>query len=76
MSIYGCHNKPRPVEGAPYMAQSEWSRSFRDKVGQPYRVPIYIDIKSAFDTTDCQYTKQHAADPHCSGCVHRAKENA
>lgn len=76
MSIYGCHNKPRPTVDSGYVAQVAWSETFRDGFGAPCRTPVYVDIKSAFGTTDCQYTQQHAADPECSGCVHRAKDAA
>jgi hypothetical protein len=76
MSIYGCHNKPRPNADSSYIAQSSWSATFRDGFGAPHRTPQYIDIKSAFGTTGCQYTKQHASDPQCAGCVHRMKEGS
>jgi hypothetical protein len=70
MSIYGCFNKPRPTKHSTYKAQSGW------KVWQGTRKPMYVDIKSAFGTTECQYTQQHVSDPQCLGCAHRAKEAA
>lgn len=76
MSKYGCHNRPRPTAESSYVAQKGWSETFRDGFGAPQRVPIYVDIKSAFGTTACQYTIHHATDPDCSGCVHRAKDAA
>jgi hypothetical protein len=76
MSLYGCNNKPRPTAESSYVAQAGWSETFRDGLGAPCRVPIYIDIKSAFGTTACQYTLAHATDPECSGCVHRSKDAA
>jgi hypothetical protein len=76
MTLYGCHNKPRPTAESSYIAQSSWSETFRDGMGNPSRVPFYVDVQSAFGTTDCQYTRTHAGDPQCSGCVHRAREAA
>lgn len=76
MSQYGCHNKPRPDPSGTYVAQAAWSKTFRDGFGNPHRTPLYVDVKSAFGTTDCQYTKTHASDPQCSGCVHRTKDAA
>ena len=74
MSIYGCHNKPRPTADSSYVAQSGWSETFRDSLGNPSRIPMYVDIKSAFGSTACQYTLTNASDPVCSGCVHRKTE--
>jgi hypothetical protein len=73
MSIYGCWNKPRPTADSSHIAQFGW---FGKKDGplNTEKHPVYIEVKSAFGSTDCQYTIQHATDPHCSGCVHRAKE--
>lgn len=76
MSQYGCHNKPRPTAESSYVAQAGWSALYRDGFGGPCRDPIYVDIKSAFGTTTCQYTLTHATDPLCSGCAHRAKDAA
>jgi hypothetical protein len=76
MTKYACHNKPRPTPASTYVAQSGWGEVFRDGFGNPCRVPTYVDVKSAFGTTDCQYTKTHATDPECSGCVHRTKDAA
>jgi hypothetical protein len=76
MSIYGCHNKPRPVANSTYLAQLGYAEPIDEGWGTFSRAAEYVEVESAFDTTDCQYTKQHAADPHCSGCVHRTKENA
>jgi hypothetical protein len=76
MSAYGCHNKLRPTSDSAYVAQSSWSETIRDGFGNPCRVPVYVDVKSAFDAKDCQYTRMHASDPECSGCVHRAKDAA
>lgn len=76
MSLYGCHNKPRPTSRSSYVAQISWKTSPRDSLGLVMRTPIYGRIKSAFGTTACQYTQTHAADPECSGCVHRSKDPA
>jgi hypothetical protein len=73
MSIYTCFNKPRPTPASTYVAQSGWSDTFRDGHGAPWRVPLYVDIGSAFDAAACQYSKQHGNDPECMGCVHRVK---
>jgi hypothetical protein len=69
-SKYSCHGKPRPATHSTYKAQAGW------KLWQNTRKPFYVDIKSAFGTTECQYTKDHAGDPQCSGCVHQFKEEA
>jgi hypothetical protein len=76
VSRYGCHNKPRPTPESSYVAQVAWSETFRNGFDEPQRVPVYVDVKSAFGTTACQYTLTHAADPECSGCVHRSKDAA
>ncbi|MGZ3676612.1 MAG: hypothetical protein ACXVCO_20095 [Ktedonobacterales bacterium] len=68
MSIYSCHNKSRPTKHGTYKAQSGW------KIWQHTRKPIYVDIKTVFDLSRCDYTQQHASDPECLGCAHRAKE--
>ena len=68
MSIYSCHNKPRPTADSSYIAQSGW------KVWQKKRVPVQVVIKSAFGTLECQYTKDHAGDTECAGCEHKNKE--
>jgi hypothetical protein len=73
MSLYGCNNKPRPTARSSYVAQIGWKTSPRDSLGPVTRTPICGRIKSAFGTTECQYTLTHAADPECSGCVHRSK---
>lgn len=72
MTLYGCHNKPRPVTGAPIVVRDGYYAStlyLNDVIACTTNVPYVM-------STDCQYTKQHAADPHCSGCVHRSKEKA
>jgi hypothetical protein len=70
MSLYTCHNKPRPIKGRTYKAQAGW------KVWRNTRKPVYVDIKCAFDLSRCDYTKTHASDRECLGCVHRAGEGA
>lgn len=74
MSIYGCHNKPRPQPHHSYVAQVGWMDQ-RDGFNEPCPAPIYQDIYFMM-STPCQYTKQHASDPECSGCVHRTKDAA
>lgn len=66
---YGCHNRPRPVAGSSYLAQSGWSEPIYDGFGQPHRTPIYTEIIGTFGTTLCQYDKA-ATDPSCAGCAH------
>lgn len=74
MSLYGCHNKPRPTVNSTYLGRVGYEDAINQNWGTFSREPIYIDIKSAFGTTDCQYTLSHASDPLCSGCMHQAKE--
>lgn len=75
MSVYGCSNKPRPEYGAPILVQEGWHQL--PGAGEDGTIGILarmVEVPYVM-STDCQYTKQHAADPHCSGCVHRAMEN-
>lgn len=69
MSTYGCWNKPRPTAKAPLPVQDGW----RDLSNGRSRYPNMVTTPFAM-TTECQYTRQHASDPQCSGCVHRAVE--
>lgn len=72
MSIYGCKNKPRPTAATTYVAQVAWAPTYQ--VGGPGRDPVLVDVKAAFGTTDCQYTKTHATDKLCAGCIHQHKD--
>ena len=72
MSNYGCFNKPRPTADSSYIAQFGWAH-VRGPGAAARKEPIHTVVNAAFGTTDCQYTLSHAADPECSGCVHRAK---
>lgn len=74
MSPYGCHNKPRPVADAPLIVQDGYHQ-FRNQQNVPVKVPRYVEAPYVM-TTDCQYTRQHGSDPHCSGCMHRAGETS
>ena len=74
MSLYGCHNKPRPEYGAPILVQQYWHQmSGHASDGTIGLLARMVDIPYVM-STDCQYTKQHAGDPQCAGCSHRAKE--
>jgi len=76
MSIYGCHNKPRPTEGALIDVQDgHHTRIFDYADGTADRIDRIVQVPYAMSTA-CQYTNHHAADPLCSGCVHRAKDSA
>ena len=75
MSLYGCHNKPRPVTDAPVIAQDGYHEGWTPQYCTLRRMPNWITVPYVM-STECQYTKQHAADPHCAGCGHRAKEEA
>lgn len=75
MSIYGCHSKPRQTSESSYIAQQGWVGK-KDGFFNTEKHPVYIEVKSAFGTTECQYTKQHPSDKECSGCPHQAKEKA
>lgn len=76
MSIYGCHNKPRPNAGTAVLAQDGWVYGLFDyEAGHTDRIARIVQTPYAM-STDCQYTRTHATDPLCSGCVHRAKDAA
>jgi hypothetical protein len=75
MSAYGCHGKPRPSAQSQHLAQSGYSDGWRPEFAAVSRTPIWVKVPHVM-TTDCQYTKMHASDPECSGCVHRAKDAA
>lgn len=64
---YGCNNKPRPTEESKYTAQAGWSETFPAERGAVYRAPIYVEVKSAFGTTACQYDKSKS-DKGCENC--------
>jgi len=71
MSKYGCHNKPRPTAGAPLNVQDGYVTGvFEYESGASDRIDRIVQVPFAM-TSDCQYTRQHAADPECSGCVER-----
>lgn len=72
LTTYGCHNKPRPSAKRTYLAQAGYENPVPMGWDTYSREPVYVEINGAFGSTDCQYTQQHANDPHCSGCVHRA----
>jgi hypothetical protein len=63
---YGCHNKPRPTKESGYIAQGGW-REYKDQQGRPVKMPVHVEVKSAFGTTTCQYDKS-ATDSSCKGC--------
>jgi hypothetical protein len=71
MSQYGCHNKPRPTAGARLAVQDGW----HDLSNGLSRYPNMVTTPFVM-SADCQYTQQHARDPQCVGCAHRAKESA
>jgi hypothetical protein len=73
MTIYGCYNKPRPIAGSPVIAQDGYKGAWDPRYASITRSRNWITVPYAM-STECQYTKQHAADPHCSGCVHRARK--
>lgn len=66
LSLYGCHDKPRPVLGAfAYMAQQAFIPTVEHKqLHSPYLVPIYNVM-----STECKYDKS-ATDSMCKGCPH------
>jgi len=71
LSIYGCHNKPRPVAGAAILVQDGYvSGMFEYESGNTDRIDRMVTTSYVM-STPCQYTKQHASDPECSGCAHR-----
>jgi hypothetical protein len=74
MSLYGCQNKPRPEYGAPLLVQQGWNQmSGHADDGTIGLLTRMVEIPYVM-STDCQYTKQHASDPQCMGCIHQAKE--
>jgi hypothetical protein len=75
MSLYGCHNKPRPTSKTTHLAQSGYVDSWKPEYVATARTPVWIVVPHVM-STDCKYTQQHASDPQCSGCVHKSKEEA
>jgi hypothetical protein len=75
MSLYGCFNKSRPAAGAPLQVQDGYFGASDPAHAATARLARWIVIPYAM-STECQYTRQHASDPQCAGCVHRAKEEA
>jgi hypothetical protein len=75
MSVYGCFDKPRPVAGAPLFVQDGYFGTFDPAQTAAARLARWIVIPYVM-STECQYTKQHASDPQCSGCKHRVGESA
>jgi hypothetical protein len=69
MSQYGCWNKARPTALAPVVVQDGYRNNGKYTIANYVAAPFVM-------STGCQYTKTHATDPECSGCVHRAKDAA
>jgi hypothetical protein len=71
MSLYGCHNKPRPTANRAIIVQDGYRAVLSEPPMQLYAryttVPFSMSI-------ECKYTEHHASDPQCAGCVHRARE--
>ena len=68
MSIYGCHNKQRPMIGT-YLDVQDGNHSQDPE----YRIARMVNVPYVM-TEECQYTKTHAADKLCAGCIHHNKE--
>jgi len=68
---HGCHNKPRVSPSSSYTAQNGW-REFTDR-GLPVKVPVWVEVKSNFGTSACQYDKS-ATDKECNGCHQQGKK--
>lgn len=66
-SLNGCHNKPRPVAGAPLQVQDGWA-TFAAGGGRTVRVPHMVTVPFVMQP-ECQYTLT-TPDPRCAGCVH------
>lgn len=64
MSIYDCHNKPRPVQFAPLAVQDGWYRSTLSATRYPKMsyAPFVMSTKCKYDNPN---------DPHCAGCQHQ-----
>jgi hypothetical protein len=75
MSNYGCHNKPRPGAKTFHLAQSGYRNGWSPEHAAVAREAFWVRVPHVM-STDCQYTKTHASDPGCSGCVHRSKDAA
>lgn len=66
MSIYGCHNKPRPTANAPLPVQDGWYKSAMSNTRYP-RMAIAPYAMS----TACQYSQQQPNDSQCAGCQNK-----
>lgn len=70
MPIYGCHNKPRPVIGSRLVVQDGYGYGAmfnNDRIARMVEIPFVM-------SEACQYTKMHATDKLCAGCIHQHKE--
>ncbi len=70
---YGCHNKPRPVAGAPLAVQDgyvagvfEYESGHTDRLARMVTVPFRMSTECKYDAT--------GTDKGCAGCQHQAKE--
>jgi hypothetical protein len=69
MPIYGCFDKPRPSHQGKLVVQSGYAWSPATGGRQDHMELIQFVM-----TEDCQYTKTHATDKYCAGCIHQHKE--
>lgn len=73
MSIYGCYNKPRPTSGASLAVQDGYvAEIFEYESGHSDRIDRIVTVPYVM-TVECQYTRMHADDKLCAGCIHRSQ---
>jgi hypothetical protein len=61
MSIYQCHNMPRPIAGTPLQVQDGYYQH-----GNSTRMPRMVTVPFVM-STGCNYDAT-TTDPHCKGC--------
>lgn len=60
MTIYSCHNRPRPTANAPVTVQDGWIDTPGSRIPRMVTVPFVM-------TTECQYDAT-MTDKSCAGC--------
>ncbi len=63
---YGCHNKERPINGAPVK---------HNHTGPVIANTVWLG-SNADEPVRCHYTEDYPNDPACSGCRHQSNAPA
>lgn len=76
MSIYGCHDEPRPIAGAPLLVQDGYIYGLFDhEAGHADRIARMIEVPYVM-TVPCQYTQHNPSDKECDGCPWQSKADS